>query len=74
MKPILLLLALLFALAGCAEEEEYEGPTYPYIVSTDPPRRLVDPVELNWYGVPPLRRPAEGGRITNHHRHLLFSP
>ena len=38
MKPILLLLALLFALAGCAEEEEYEGPTYPYIVSTDPPR------------------------------------
>ncbi len=36
---------------GCGDMDD--GPTYPRIVSTDPPRQIISYEELNWYGAPP---------------------
>lgn len=53
MKTIVLLLIFLFALLGCAERYDADSGDTVRIVSTDPPRRLIDPEILMHYSVPP---------------------
>lgn len=48
---VCLLVGVIVLLGGCGDIDD--GPTYPRIVSTDPPRQIISYEELNWYGAPP---------------------